>query len=562
MNKRDNWKYAELVLAICAFLMTVTVLVSIGGKNIRRESDECKEVSSGWYYVNNGEKVYISVPGTVILKEQKELVLYNDDLSVEEEGQVLSLRAAKYFLEIKAGDQVLYDYKETGFERNEQMRSKINCDVSLPDNLKENSLALVFQNTNQGRYEISKIYIGSGKAVLGRHIKDDLFNIVVVFAIAVLSIIAIAISVCMRRIKMEDKRFEDIGGFLLLCGIWCLTDSSIVQTMSNMSPIVCYISFYAFMLFGLPMLYFLKNTGEMKKYRILDICTLAFYINVLMQSVLCYFGIFQFVDMLFITHVLLMGSIAIGAALLVKEYKEHPKKEILLIIFSFGMLSAGGVLAILLYWLYEVPYYGMIYEAGIVIFVVLILCGVISSNVGNLKFKTEMEVYQRLSKEDSLTGLKNRRAFEEDLEEIEKNLYSYDNEVLIFMDINRLKEVNDYFGHGAGDELIIIAAKCIRNAFSEFGTCYRIGGDEFCAILSGNRTSEKEWLELLDHEILKYNQDNRFHLSIARGLSFLKDVSGNVKSVSDWKYEADHKMYKNKGWHKINKQEEENDYGL
>ena len=557
MNRQNHRKYVEIVLAIVVIIVSGILLNSVWEKNSYRHSEKCESISTGWYYVDGGNKIYISVPGKLAVGEQKGLTLYNDEISDEYSGKVITLRGAKYDLEIKAGNQLLYDYTEEGFERNEQMRSKIHCDARLPENLKENQVALVFYSAGDSQYEIPRIYIGTEKAVLGSHIREDLFNIGVVLAIVVLSILAIAISVCMRRIKMGDKRFEDIGGFLLLCGLWCMTDSSIAQTMSNMSPMMCYISFYAFMLFGIPMLHFLKNTGDMNKYRILDVCILSFYINVIAQSILCYLGIFRFIDMLFITHILLVGSVVIGALLLVKEYRENPKKELLLIIFSFCVVSAGGVLAILLYWLYEVPYYGMIYETGIVVFVVLILCGVIASNVGNMKFKTEMEVYQRLSKEDRLTGMLNRRAFEEELEEIESNIYSYEDAVLIFLDINRLKEMNDYFGHSAGDELIIIAAKCIKNAFAEIGMCYRIGGDEFCVILPETHESEAKLMDRLDEEIAKQNKDSRFHLSIARGLSFLKDCSGTVKSVSDWKYEADHKMYENKGWHRINQREEE-----
>lgn len=44
--------------------------------------------------------------------------------------------------------------------------------------------------------------------------------------------------------------------------------------------------------------------------------------------------------------------------------------------------------------------------------------------------------------------------------------------------------VNDSIGHDAGDELLIGAARCIREAFSHLGDVFRIGGDEFTAILN------------------------------------------------------------------------------
>ena len=52
------------------------------------------------------------------------------------------------------------------------------------------------------------------------------------------------------------------------------------------------------------------------------------------------------------------------------------------------------------------------------------------------------------------------------------------------VDINGLKEVNDTFGHEAGDQLIIGAANCIERAFGDYGKVFRTGGDEFIVLLT------------------------------------------------------------------------------
>lgn len=114
------------------------------------------------------------------------------------------------------------------------------------------------------------------------------------------------------------------------------------------------------------------------------------------------------------------------------------------------------------------------------------------------------------------------------------------------MDLNGLKHINDHFGHSAGDELIIGAARCIERAFAGYGECYRIGGDEFCAILPDPVLREEEWNALLDEEIQRHNQSSRFKLSIARGASRLRTPAGVLKTVSDWKFEADQMMYQDK----------------
>lgn len=126
------------------------------------------------------------------------------------------------------------------------------------------------------------------------------------------------------------------------------------------------------------------------------------------------------------------------------------------------------------------------------------------------------------------------------------------NAALIFMDVDGLKHTNDLYGHNAGDELIISAAQCIKNVFAAYGKCYRIGGDEFCVLIFDSIENMDELLKQMDHEIIKYNRNNRYYLSIARGVSFLKDTEGKQKKISDWKYEADQDMYCNKKRRNIN----------
>lgn len=193
-----------------------------------------------------------------------------------------------------------------------------------------------------------------------------------------------------------------------------------------------------------------------------------------------------------------------------------------------------------------IPFYGTIFEVGVLIFEQLLLTSIFVNLVEQAKTRSELEVYERLLKEDRMTGINNRTAFEEQLQDIEDHAQDYDNAALIFMDVDGLKNTNDLYGHNAGDELIISAALCIKNVFATYGKCYRIGGDEFCVLIFDLIENVDELLKQMDQEIVKYNRNNRYYLSIARGVSFLKDTEGKQKKISDWKYEADQDMYCNK----------------
>lgn len=92
-----------------------------------------------------------------------------------------------------------------------------------------------------------------------------------------------------------------------------------------------------------------------------------------------------------------------------------------------------------------------------------------------LQRKKLMEKLQKLSYFDTLTGALNRNAFIRDLE---KPLGIAEQLGVVFVDVNGLKEVNDNFGHMAGDELIINTFNEIKKVFKN-SLKYRTGGDEF-----------------------------------------------------------------------------------
>ena len=85
---------------------------------------------------------------------------------------------------------------------------------------------------------------------------------------------------------------------------------------------------------------------------------------------------------------------------------------------------------------------------------------------------------------DPLTGLSNRGRMQVDLEEECERASDEQPAMLYLFDLNGFKRYNDTFGHPAGDELLVRLGSALREAVGEDGTAYRIGGDEFCLLLT------------------------------------------------------------------------------
>ena len=536
----------EPFLILLAVLAVCLSIFKFDTPSIMPPAEQMRELSNGWYRTDGGKIIPVTLPCTITLENDQDLVLFNGTLTDEDGGLTVSTQAGLYRLQIALSDTILYTYEDSGFPRNEQMRAKLHCTASLPLHLGSGVLTLTYENQGDGVFQLAPVYIGLSGAVFRSFCINESFTLMAVFAMGLLSIVAAGISVYLRLAHMKVRRFSNTAAFLLLCGAWFALDSALAQHLSGDSPVVCYLSFYAFMSMAIPMLYFVKNTSTMDHFPILQVLIWGFYLNILFQSVVDYFGLYSFIDMLWITHLLLVITCITVPFLMLREYQLTRDRELKTILSAFVCLIFSGLLALLMYWVWDISYYGYIFECGLLLFIAYLLSFLTITMANSMHFKDEAAIYKQLSTEDRLTGLANRRSYEDFLSHLGDTAESYENAALIFLDMNRLKHVNDHYGHTAGDELIVRAARCIESAFAKQGSCYRIGGDEFAVIMLNPVGCQADWNRWLDDSIQKHNQTGQHALSIARGISLLRDENNQLKTISDWKFEADQAMYRYK----------------
>ena len=154
--------------------------------------------------------------------------------------------------------------------------------------------------------------------------------------------------------------------------------------------------------------------------------------------------------------------------------------------------------------------------------------------------KTEIINLVYKSSTDELTGLYNRRMYEEALDALSE-VDKLDKCIIVALDVNGLKKVNDTLGHKAGDELIIGAASCMNKCFSSVGKVYRTGGDEFMAILRCDIEDLNGILTEFDQTIENWSGRLIESLSISYGYVATEDYPN--LSVRDVASEADKRMY-------------------
>lgn len=149
------------------------------------------------------------------------------------------------------------------------------------------------------------------------------------------------------------------------------------------------------------------------------------------------------------------------------------------------------------------------------------------------------EHLKQLSEIDAMTGVYNKNKY---LNMVRYYYPDVNNVAVIFWDVNRLKETNDTFGHVYGDFLIKSIADSIREAVGVEGNIFRVGGDEFVAIIENTRKENvRDIIARCESNIKKRDDSSKVAVSASVGYAY-----GLGRDIEEIIQKADTNMYKQK----------------
>jgi two-component system cell cycle response regulator len=147
---------------------------------------------------------------------------------------------------------------------------------------------------------------------------------------------------------------------------------------------------------------------------------------------------------------------------------------------------------------------------------------------------------------DSLTGLSNRRSLLADLE-VQLGLATLASpRALLLFDLDGFKEYNDAFGHPAGDGLLVRLAARLAQAVGSGGEAYRLGGDEFCVLVSPGRTGIDGVLAACSAAL--HERGEGFEVTSSFGVVVLPEEADTPTLALQL---ADRRMYARKGGRRV-----------
>lgn len=163
------------------------------------------------------------------------------------------------------------------------------------------------------------------------------------------------------------------------------------------------------------------------------------------------------------------------------------------------------------------------------------------------ELRVENKKLNYLASIDAMTGVLNRKS---GLELLEKkfNICNINNRniVVCYVDVDKLKYINDAFGHEEGDKLLINVASILKNSIRKTDFVIRMGGDEFLVVFPQTTMKEanKVWYRILKNVEESNESNEKYNLSLSYGFYEYGNEIENKLTVNDLIRRADIEMYK------------------
>ena len=400
--------------------------------------------------------------------------------------------------------------------------------------------------------DIDNVFWGDSTAIVLSIMRQKLWGALSCIAICLIGFIMIILDIALNyKKKRTGHGISCLGVFSLCMGGWGLIETNVLQFLVGDTQILKPIDNLLLILMVMPLLLFADWLYDILKYKAVKVFCILQIIYLVSCIILPLAGVTDWHGLLFIGRIFI-GIFAVGFVVLsvwknrfLFVRKASRSAEAVLQLAGIVALCMSAVISLLRFLTNDAMDRASMLRFGLLLF---ILCFAASSLFQIYKLIAqglEYDTVQKIAYSDALTGLGNRAAYLERLEEcVKEHILRLG---IVYLDVNNLKKVNDVEGHEQGDILIRTAAKVIKESFGAFGRAYRIGGDEFCVLIDENAMEVYDKAtDIFRKKIEAVNKSGKyiFKLQIAHG--FICCEAESMKKVEDAIKTADERMYRDK----------------
>lgn len=546
-----------VIMVLCVFVLLLWAAVYYKGPHMRDElARDHIPAEEGWYLADGSEADLSHLQRNAGVVPYQEASVYYDLPQQLMNNASLCFRSKNINYQVYVDGELRYEpYHEENVVYMKSQGTRWNFIPLFPEDAGKTAeirFMIVYESATSC---IDHVELGMAAGQLLDIVAEKGVAAVTAGLIMVLGIILIVLDIPVNMQKEKNHELLYLGIFSLMIGAWCFTETNILQLFCGDSRMIQLLSCELIPLFTIPLMLYLDASFEKKSEKLLKVVCFLSALQFITCTVLHFLGIKDFHETLTLAHiVLVMAAVILFWAGVRNSFKFLGEQENRMFQLSRGAgliaIAVTAAIDVLRYYLKTGGDNAMFIRFGLLIWILCFGGSSMGRTVEAVRKGAQLGFVSQLAYMDGLTGIGNRTAFQEKMEELEKRKQEESGIGIAVFDVNNLKVVNDTLGHSEGDQMIKAGAEAIRRVFAEEkGSCYRIGGDEFVVFLLGGQIDERceQAIERLKEELYAYNskQNRGYDLSIASGYA-VYDESGGGMTLMDLFGIADARMYENK----------------
>lgn len=191
--------------------------------------------------------------------------------------------------------------------------------------------------------------------------------------------------------------------------------------------------------------------------------------------------------------------------------------------------------------------------------VLMLLNGTLMSLYLQTNLKKSASMIERMANHDIMTGMLNRRGYMKLAPDMLKQARE-DNRIFVLLsgDMNHMKDINDRYGHLAGDEAIVRMGRALQVVTRKGLIPVHISGDEFLAYgMAASRQEAESIIPMINEEMARINREEPWICDISASLGIYAEIPGDDDSIDSFMTQADREMYADKNKNKFGRRKED-----
>lgn len=541
-----NYNIIYALLAFIGVIITIMAATNPDEKDIHLIENKAASYNSGWQYKNNRVDTYdeCNLPLELDRNAYRDMTVRKLLGSEAADGTYIMYRSKHAENHVYVGEEEIYVFGDKQLSLFPLPGSAWIL-IPLHDSYQGQYLTINLHRI-ESKYGglMGDVVIGDRADMLELLLTENLFGFISCFVIAFVSLLLLFIGCIQLRMVGNHSLFY-LSIFTLILALWSMNETHLSQLFIGNMEFVSILTYESIAFLPMPMISFFRSS---KHEQVREACIRVApvpIINFVLINGLHFFGICDLSETLILTHIsIFVISIVIAVG--------HIRSGFFAKSSDSGipeLTSIGFIIFIVSAFIDIGHYYASSFvdasrysRIGLLIFVLMLAVDSMFNSLSEELDIRKAELYKSLAFTDSLTGLGNRQAYEQEIENIDEKEELLDHLAVGILDLNNLKTTNDSKGHAEGDRYIITCSGFFQQYFGKIAKIFRIGGDEFAIVFTGHESDvffETE-ANMFD-DIMK---EGNLEMNFSYGSAVFNHITD--RNASDTIRRAEAKMYESK----------------